>query len=147
MYDVCLFVKNYYICNMKYFTIDELFKSSTAIAMGIDNTPSAEVVGNLTRLVDVVLDPLRKHWGAPLYVNSGYRCLAVNKAVGGAVDSDHLYGYAADITAGSVEKNEKLFKLVQKLNLPFRQLINENNFRWIHVSYNPNDIKKQILHL
>lgn len=132
---------------MTYFTINELCKSDTARAKGIDNTPSAEVVKNLTQLVDVVLDPLRKNWGAPLRVNSGYRCPALNKAVGGSANSDHLYGYAADITAGSVEKNKELFKLVQKLNLPYRQLINENNFSWVHISYNPKDIKKQILHL
>lgn len=132
---------------MTYFTINELCKSDTAKAKGIDNTPSAEVVKNLTQLVDVVLDPLRKNWGAPLRVNSGYRCPALNKAVGGSATSDHLYGYAADITAGSVEKNKELFNLVQKLNLPYRQLINENNYRWVHVSYNPKDIKKQILHL
>lgn len=132
---------------MTYFTINELCKSDTARAKGIDNTPSAEVVKNLTQLVDVVLDPLRKNWGAPLRVNSGYRCPALNKAVDGSAKSDHLYGYAADITAGSVEKNKELFKLVQKLNLPYRQLINENNFSWVHVSYNPKDIKKQILHL
>lgn len=132
---------------MTYFTINELCKSDTARAKGIDNTPSAEVVKNLTQLVDVVLDPLRKNWGAPLRVNSGYRCPALNKAVGGSAKSDHLYGYAADITAGSVEKNKELFKLVQKLNLPFRQLIDENNFSWVHISYNPKDIKKQILYL
>lgn len=132
---------------MTYFTINELCKSDTARAKGIDNTPSAEVVKNLTQLVDVVLDPLRKNWGAPLRVNSGYRCPALNKAVGGSAKSDHLYGYAADITAGSVEKNKELFKLVQKLNLPYRQLIDENKFSWVHISYNPKDIKKQILHL
>lgn len=132
---------------MTYFTINELCKSDTARAKGIDNTPPAEVIKNLTQLVDVVLDPLRKNWGAPLRVNSGYRCPALNKAVGGSAKSDHLYGYAADITAGSVEKNKELFKLVQKLNLPYRQLIDENNFSWVHISYNPKDIKKQILHL
>lgn len=132
---------------MTYFTINELCKSDTARAKGIDNTPSAEVVKNLTQLVDVVLDPLRKNWGAPLRVNSGYRCPALNKAVDGSAKSDHLYGYAADITAGSVEKNKELFKLVQKLNLPYRQLIDENKFSWVHISYNPKDIKKQILHL
>lgn len=136
---------------MMYFTIDELCKSDTAIAMGIDNTPSAEVVSNLTRLVDVVLDPLRRHWGAPLCVNSGYRCLALNKAVKGAVNSHHVKGMAADITAGSRTKNKKLFQLFRTLSLPFTQLIWEkggtNGPDWVHISYNHADVRRQVLYL
>ena len=54
---------------------------------------------------------------------------------------------AADITGGSKEENKKLFDLIQKLNLPFRQLIDEKNFSWVHVSYNPADIKRQVIRL
>lgn len=132
---------------MVYFTIDELCKSDTAKARCVDNTPSAEVVRNLTRLVDVVLDPLRKNWGAPLYVNSGYRSPALNKAVGGATNSHHVTGMAADITAGSKAKNEMLFKLFQTLNLPFTQLIDESKYSWVHISFNPADVRRQVLHL
>lgn len=136
---------------MEYFTIDELCKSDTAIANGIDNTPTAEVIINLTRLVNVVLDPLRKSWGAPLYVNSGYRCLALNKLVGGAVNSHHVKGMAADITAGSRAKNKQLFKLFETLKFPFTQLIWEKGGfggpDWVHISYDPNDIRKQVLRL
>jgi hypothetical protein len=57
-----------------------------------------------------------------------------------------MNGTAADITAGSVSKNKILFELVQSLNLPFDQLIDESNFKWIHVSYS-NKPRKQILHL
>lgn len=57
-----------------------------------------------------------------------------------------MLGLAADITVGSVAKNKILFNLVQELNLPFDQLIDEKNFRWIHVSYSDKP-RKQILHL
>ena len=67
---------------MKYFTIEELTRSTTARLRGIDNTPSQQVINNLIALVDNVLDPLREAWGKPIHVNSGYRCRALNKAVG-----------------------------------------------------------------
>lgn len=131
---------------MKYFTIKELCKSSTAIQKRIDNTPNSEIVSNLKQLVDQVLDPLRKRYGKPIKVNSGYRCEQLNKAVKGAVNSQHIKGLAADITAGSAAENKILFQLVQELNLPFDQLIDEKKFSWIHVSVS-NKPRKQVLHL
>lgn len=131
---------------MKYFTIKELVKSSTAEAKGIDNTPTPEVECNLTALVDNVLDPLRTIYGKPITVNSGYRCPELNKAVGGSATSDHVKGFAADITGGSKEENERLFNIV-KHNFHFSQLIDEKNFSWVHVSYNPNNLKNQTLKL
>lgn len=132
---------------MKYFTIDELCHSDTAKSKGIDNTPSEEVKKNLEALIENVLDPLREAYGKPIYINSGYRCSELNKAVGGVSTSEHQSGRAADIDTHDYEENKKLFKLIQELNLPFRQLIDESNLSWVHVSYNPNDIKRQVLKL
>lgn len=131
---------------MKYFTIKELCKSSTAISKNIDNSPNSEVVQNLTQLVDNILDPLREKYGKPINVNSGYRCQALNKAVGGSKTSQHCFGQAADITTGSKSENKKLFNLIIKLNLPYDQLIDESNFSWVHVSFSKKP-RKQILHL
>lgn len=131
---------------MKYFTIKELCSSSTAQQKRIDNSPSAEVVHNLEMLVDNILDPLREKYGKPIRVNSGYRSPEVNKLVGGSKTSQHMTGLAADITTGSINGNKKLFTLVQQLNLPFDQLIDENKFKWVHISYS-NKPRKQILHL
>ena len=131
---------------MKYFTIKELCKSSTAIQKGINNTPNSEIVNNLKQLVDCILDPLRERYGKPITVNSGYRCSALNKAVGGSKTSQHIKGLAADITAGSSKENKILFQLAQELNLPFDQLIDEKNFSWVHISFSSKP-RKQILHL
>ena len=131
---------------MKYFTIKELCKSSTAAAKGIDNTPNSEVIANLTVLVDKILDPLRVRYGKPITVNGGYRCPELNKAVGGSKTSQHMTGQAADITAGSPTQNKILFDLIQKMDLPFDQLIDEKQLRWVHVSYSPKP-RKQILYL
>ena len=132
---------------MKYFTIHELTKSATAKAKRIDNTPTEEHLENLIALVENILDPLREAWGRPIIVNSGYRCQRLNVAVGGSPTSQHMKGMAADITAGTRYGNEQLFKLAQKLKLPYCQLIDEKNFQWVHISYDKNNIKRQILHL
>ena len=131
---------------MKYFTIEEMTKSSTAKANGIDNTPSEEGVLKLQKLIEAVLDPLREWYGKPIKVNSGYRCEALNKAIGGAKSSQHMLGEAADITVGSKEENKKLFDYI-KDNLEFDQLINESDFSWVHVSYREGRLRKQVLEL
>ncbi len=131
---------------MKYFSIKEMTKSNTATAKGIDNTPDQTITDNLTKLIEAVLDPLREWYGKPIIVNSGYRCEALNKAIGGAKSSQHMLGEAADITVGSKEENEKLFDYI-KDNLEFDQLINESNFSWVHVSYREGRLRKQVLEL
>ena len=131
---------------MKYFTITELCKSSTATKCKIDNTPNQEIIDNLEQLVEHVLDPLREGYGKPIRVNSGYRCPALNKAVKGSKTSSHMKGLAADITVGSPTKNKQLFELAQELKLPFDQLIDESNFSWVHISYSKKP-RKQVLHL
>ena len=119
---------------MKYFTIEELCQSTTADRKGIVNRCSNEIAANLTALVDNVLDPLRIWYGKPITVNSGYRCPALNKAVGGAATSQHMNGQAADIDAGDRQQNKLLFEYIRK-SLPFDQLIDESNFAWVHISY------------
>lgn len=132
----------------KYFSIAELTKSSTAIKKKINNTPTKEIENNLNQLIDNILDPLREAWGEPIIVGSGYRCEALNRAVGGAASSQHKLGQAADIhtKSDSVEDNKKLFELIKQLKLPFDQLINEYNYNWIHVSYSPRN-RRQILNI
>lgn len=131
---------------MKHFTIEEMTKSSTATAKGIDNTPSKDIEAKLQKLIEAVLDLLKEWYGKPIRVNSGYRCEALNEAIGGSKTSQHCLGEAADITAGSKEENKKLFEYI-KDNLPFDQLINESDFSWIHVSYREGRLRKQVLAL
>lgn len=133
---------------MKYFTIEELTRSTTATARGINNTPTPEIKANLERLVDKVLDGLREIYGKPITVNSGYRCPELNKAVGGSKTSDHMNGFSVDITASSKKENAILFQII-KDNFDFDQLIwekgNSEYPDWVHVSYNPNRLRKQVL--
>ena len=132
---------------MKYFTIAELCRSNTADKFLIDNKCTKEQAANMMALVNNVLDPLREAYGKPIRVNSGFRCEKLNKKVGGSKTSDHLHGMAADITAGIPKENKRLFYLIQELGLPFKQLIDGKGFSWVHVSYDANNLKRQILAL
>ncbi len=131
----------------KYFTVEELCASTAASAKGIDNTPNAEQSANLETLINKLLDPLREKWGAPITVNSGFRSLALNTAIGGAKTSQHMKGQAADLNAGSKAKNEQLYNLLLSSGLQFDQLIDESNFTWLHVSYNEGSNRNMALKL
>ena len=133
---------------MKYFTIHELIKSATAKRHGISNIPNEEQRLNLKRLVENILDPLRERWGAPIIVDSGYRCPRLNTIVKGSATSQHLLGQAADIRTVSddPEENKKLFNLIINMHLPYDQVIDEYNYNWVHVSYGPRH-RRKILHL
>ena len=135
---------------MQYFTLSELTKSATASRLGIRNHPDAAARRALTALVENILDPLRAAWGRPIVVNSGYRCPALNTAVGGATNSQHTLGEAADIEDYSRDRamNAKLFQLIRDMQLPFDQLIfestNVSGPDWVHVSFGPRH-RRQVL--
>ena len=115
----------------KNFSLREFEKSDTAFRLGIDNTiKSKDVKDNIKELVDNILQPLRDSWGKPLFVNSGYRCINVNKAVGGVPTSQHVIGQAADI--GCSDPYE-LAKLIKKMRLDFDQVGLYPTF--VHISY------------
>lgn len=134
------------------FTLEELTKSETALRQNIDNTPTDDIVANLRILAEKVLQPVREHYGRGVKVNSGYRSMAVNAAVGGvqgAKPSDHTRGMAADIEIPGLP-NAELAQWIQD-NLEFTQVILEFYTKgipdsgWVHVSYDPANLKNQSL--
>lgn len=132
----------------KNFTLEEMTASTTATKNGIKNEPGKAEVVNLTHLALKVLQPLREAIGEPLTISSGYRCPALNKAVGGVCNSQHVAGQAADIAiGGNMTKGKQWFNYI-KNNLPFDQLIWEHNAAgvyWIHVSYNKDGNRRQVI--
>lgn len=133
----------------KYFTLGEMTRSTTASKLRISNTPTHDDLPRIHYLMEQCLDPIREAWGRPIGVNSGYRSRLLNDAVGGARNSQHLTGEAADITTGSAENNKRLFAIIQQIGVDFDQLIDESNYRWLHVSCKYLGIgnRKQVLHL
>lgn len=122
-----------------HFTIEELYRSETAKKLGIDNKPSTQQTINLVYLAAFVLEPLRVAMKEPIKISSGFRCTALNKAVGGVYNSQHLKGQAADLCIdGDIKKGRRWFEYI-KNHLPFDQLIWEKNPKtgtcWVHVSF------------
>lgn len=100
---------------MKYFTLYELCKSDTAKKQNIDNFPTWEVVDNLKRIVEEILDPLREWYGKPINVNSGYRSQKLNKAVGGVNNSFHCFDRNTEILTNNGWKTYKTIKPYDKV--------------------------------
>jgi hypothetical protein len=121
-----------------HFTIDELYASQTAKARGIKNKPGVPEIINLVYLAAYVLEPLREAMGEPIKIGSGYRCPALNRAVGGVSNSQHMKGQAADLCIdGDLKKGKRWFEWI-KTHCQFDQLIWEHNAKgsyWVHVSY------------
>ena len=159
---------------MKYFSIEELVKSASAERLAIDNTPPRAAQRMLTILVEQLLDPIRRRYGAPIIVTSGYRCPALNTAVGGVANSHHIVGCAADIVApllspqggknqtapflssplggsegGCGDQTQYLFHLIVQMQregaIRFTQLIAEKDYRWLHISYVPGMLRNQVI--
>jgi zinc D-Ala-D-Ala carboxypeptidase len=117
------------------FDLAELQVSQTAARRGLSNVAPMEIVPNLRRLVDLILQPLRDALGRPIVVTSGYRSPAVNAAVGGAANSAHMRGLAADIIVPGMSVRDVCREVV-RLGLPFDQVIAEFG-EWCHVAVAP----------
>ena len=122
----------------KNFTLEELCASATAKAKGIRNNPGQTDIINLCALVHNVLQPLRNWWGRPIKIGSGFRSIALNNAVGGVCNSQHMRGEAADLCIeGDLKQGREWFNWI-KNHCDFDQLIWEHNAKgsyWVHVSY------------
>ena len=131
------------------FSLAEMVKSDTALRHDMDNTPGEAEIENLKRLCEKVLQPVREHFKTGVKVNSGFRHPDVNAKVGGSKTSDHCKGQAADIEIPGIP-NADLAKWITE-NLDFTQVILEfytqgvPDSGWVHVSYDPQNLKKQSL--
>ena len=129
-----------------HFTLEELTASTKAKALKIDNTPNVEHKKNLETLAIKCLEPIRELLGKPMIISSGYRCSALNKAVGGSSTSHHTQGFAVDFVVNGMT-NEQIVKKIKESNVQFTQLIEETSgkSKWTHISYVPTNLKKEVL--
>ena len=132
----------------QHLTLAELIRSESAKRLGISNMPTPEHIENLKELAENIFEPIRNHFGSPIYISSGYRSQKLNAAIGGSMNSQHSRGMAIDIDMdGTKIKNSEIFMYAK--TLPFDQLIWEfgtkENPDWVHISYSPLN-RKQILY-
>lgn len=133
--------------NGKYFTISELCNSATAKKHGLNNTPNDTQKKNLSMLIRNLLDPIREKYGSPIYVNSGFRTTAVNKLVGGATNSQHLSGQAADLRGAYNTKKEiqDIFAACLEVGNYDQLILEKGNSWWVHISYSSTQKRGQLL--
>ena len=125
----------------KHFELAEFVVSETAARQGIDNEPSDQIIANLRSLCREVLEPLRKHLARPVIITSGYRSAELNRAIGGSFTSQHMTGKAADIIVPGIKPFE-LCELIESMELPYGQLINEYG-QWTHISLGSDQSERQ----
>ena len=132
--------------------LGELTRSEAAKRAGISNTPTAEHIENMKKLATNIFQPIREHFGVPIFISSGYRSKELNSKIGGSSTSQHSSGEAIDIDmdgSSSGVTNKQVFDYI-KTNLNFDQLIwefgSKNNPDWVHVSYeSTGKQRKQVL--
>ena len=120
----------------EHFTLEEFIISQTAIRKNIDNTPNKKEIAAMKLLCATILERLRNALDKPINISSGFRCEKLNAAIGGAKQSQHIKGEAADIGAKGFT-TEQLYQYIKISGVPFDQLIQEFD-SWVHVSYRAN---------
>lgn len=123
----------------EHFTLEEF---TFTIHRNIDNIPSPSELEQL-RQTAANMEDVRKLLQAPINVNSAYRCLYLNKVVGGSVKSQHMLGQAVDFTAKTFGSPDKIVQTIKNSNIPFDQLIREYD-QWVHISFSAAP-RKQVL--
>ena len=128
------------------FMLREFVNSITASRKGISNKPTDVHLANLKLLIDNIIQPIRDKIG-PIRISSGYRSVALNRAIGGSSRSQHCKGMASDIqfVRDNQMDNKIIFDTILEMELDFDQMINEFDYSWIHISYNKKKNRKMVL--
>lgn len=125
-----------------YFSLDEFVFSQVAARLGIDNSPTQEILAHLVGTA-ARLDGVRELLGSPVLISSGYRCLELNEALRGSPTSSHMQGWAADFICPGYGSVRQVFDAIRKSDLQFDQLIVEFG-RWVHIGYG-DAMRRQVL--
>jgi zinc D-Ala-D-Ala carboxypeptidase len=119
-----------------HFTLEEMIASQEAVRRGIDNTPPPDVLENL-RQTCAKMEEVRTILGnRPIHVNSGFRCLALNTAIGGSATSAHMTGHAVDFICPRFGGPHAVCEALRAADLGYDQIIHEFG-AWTHISFDP----------
>jgi hypothetical protein len=119
----------------KNFKLNEFTASQTATRKGIDNTPAAPIIERLRMLANT-LEQVRTLLGDnSIRISSGYRCLALNRAIGSGDSSAHVQGYAIDFTCPNFGTPKEVANKIAQSDIKYDQIIYEGT--WIHLSVDP----------
>ena len=127
-----------------HFSLEELCTSQTAARLGLSNEPSPDILRNLTKTA-IGLERVRQVLNNnAIHINSGYRSLKVNAAVGSKPSSQHVNGQAADIICPTYGNPDKIIKAILASDVQFDQVIREFD-SWVHISFADNPRKQALI--
>jgi len=126
------------------FSISELIHSDIAIQNNINNMPDINSLDNLLNLIFYCLQPIRDKIKKPMIITSGFRCARLNchPKVNGAVNSNHLFGHAADFHIKGMTPQE-VINFILKTGIEFDELGNEYG-KWVHIAYRKGNNRKKV---
>lgn len=130
--------------------LSEVIRSESAKRLGINNMPNEQQLANLKVLAEKIFEPIRAHFRLPIRLSSGFRHPALNRAIGGASNSQHTTGEAIDIDMDGNPHgvtNKQIFDFIRQ-KLEYDQVIWEfgtkDNPDWVHVSYSKRNRKQTL---
>ncbi|MDP3819207.1 MAG: D-Ala-D-Ala carboxypeptidase family metallohydrolase [Methylotenera sp.] len=122
----------------EHFSLAEFTQSDYALRNGIANIASPNIIGNL-KFNALGMEKVRALLGGPINISSGYRCPALNKAIGGSATSAHCLGFATDFTCRKFGTPEAITIAIKNGGIQYDQLICEGGVMgWVHISFAPN---------
>jgi zinc D-Ala-D-Ala carboxypeptidase len=123
-----------------HFTLDELTHTDHR---EIDNTPTQDEISNLQQLANFLEEVKTVLGGKPIMISSGFRCKALNDAVGSKDTSQHRTGFAADFRVPGMTPDE-VVRAVIASGIGYDQIIREFD-RWTHISIADNPRKQALI--
>ena len=123
-----------------HFTLDELTHTDHR---EIDNTPTQDEISNLQQLANFLEEVKTVLGGKPIMISSGFRCKALNDAVGSKDSSQHRTGFAADFRVPGMTPDE-VVRAVIASNIGYDQIIREFD-RWTHISVSDKPRKQALI--
>lgn len=129
-----------------HFTLREFMRSETAARKGINNMPPETILPAIERTADH-LEDVRRLLGVPIHISSGYRCLALNRAIGSKDTSAHVRGLAVDFEAPEYGPPVDVCRAIYASDIQYDQLIFEHT--WVHIAWVPagTGARRQVLTL
>ena len=127
-----------------HFTLDEFCTSQTAARLGLSNDPPLEVIAHLKRTAQCMEGVRTLLNSNAIHINSGYRSLKVNAAVGSKSTSQHVTGEACDFICPTWGDPEKIMRMLVKSDIEYDQIIKEFD-SWVHISFSDNPRKQALI--
>jgi len=118
----------------EHITYGEAIFSQTAARHRMENVPDEDTLKAMRMVAEKCFEPVRRWYGKSIQIGSFYRNPKLNLLVSGKSNSQHIRGEAIDMTTYDVNENKKIFDWIES-NLEYDQLINEYNYKWVHVSF------------